>query len=135
MLRSAGADTLPDCRVLIVDDDRDYGESLGDLLELHGCVIAHALSGEAALSAIGSRAFDVVLLDMRMPGKSGIPLLREMLAIVPELAVIVVTGFVNIGMEESVMRAGACAVLIKPVQLAVLVSTIRRCWQRQRPSS
>lgn len=117
-------------RALIVDDDKDHAEVLGDLLELHGYAVTTVHSGDDALSELRDRPFDVALLDMRMPGKCGVPLLREMLGLAPRLAVIVVTGYVDPDSSAAAMLAGAREVMIKPVESDLLMAAIERLEHR-----
>ncbi len=59
-------------RILIVDDDRDHAESLADILEMRGHLVEVVHTGEAALACFCRRDFDLTLMDVKLPGKSGV---------------------------------------------------------------
>ena len=112
-------------RVLVVDDHDRFREGLRVLLEEDGLDVAEASSGEAALRQLRSRPADVVVMDLNMPGMSGIEATRRVLEQSPESAVLVLTGAAD---EESVLaavRAGARGYLLKDAQLALIVAGIR----------
>lgn len=112
-------------RVLLVDDHDRFREGLRVLLEEDGLDVADASSGEAALQRLRSWPADVVVMDLNMPGISGIEATRRVLEQSPETAVLVLTGAAD---EESVLgavRAGAHGYLLKDADLAVIVAGIR----------
>jgi DNA-binding NarL/FixJ family response regulator len=112
-------------RVLVVDDHEGFRTGLAMLLEEHGFDAAEVASGEAALNRLRSFAADVVVMDLNMPGMSGIEATRRVLEQSPARAVLVLTGA---GDEESVLgavRAGAAGYLLKDAELHVIVAGIR----------
>jgi CheY-like chemotaxis protein len=80
-------------RVLVVDDEAPVRELFGDLLTKEQCTVKSIASGEEALETIGKEDFDVVLLDIKLPGMSGIDALRKIKDRKPQLPVIMITGF------------------------------------------
>lgn len=113
-------------RILVVDDDSDQRAELSEslALRLRGAVIESASDGEAALDAV-SRHPAVAVLDLSMPGLCGIPLIREVRAIAPKTAIIVVTGHGS-GVEWREARAlGVRRFFVKPVDGAELARAIR----------
>ena len=112
-------------RVLVVDDHEGFRTGLAMLLAEHGFEAVEAPSGEAALSRLRSVRADVVVMDLNMPGMSGIEATRRVLEQTPDVAVLVLTGA---GDEESVLgavRAGASGYLLKDAELHVIVAGIR----------
>jgi NarL family two-component system response regulator LiaR len=112
-------------RVLVVDDHEGFRTGLAMLLEEHGLEAAEVASGEAALNRLRSFPADVVVMDLNMPGMSGIEATRRVLEQSPDRAVLVLTGA---GDEESVLgavRAGASGYLLKDAELHVIVAGIR----------
>lgn len=112
-------------RVLVVDDHDGFRTGLRTLLEAEGLDVADAPSGDAALQQLHWRPADVVVMDLNMPGMSGVEATRRVLEQSPETAVLVLTGAAD---EESVLaavRAGAHGYLVKDADLAVIVAGIR----------
>src|SRR5215470_6735146 len=79
--------------VLIIDDEAEIRESLQTLLELEGFEVETADSGEDGLSRIGERPFDLVLLDLALPGRSGLEILSEIRSHDSHLPVIMITAY------------------------------------------
>jgi len=109
--------------VLIVDDEPSLLESLKMALEFEGVCVLTAESGEAAWQLIGSESVDAVLSDIRMPGISGIELLRRVRAIKPELPFTLMTAYTEIA-EEEIQQCGASRVFHKPFDLFELSSWV-----------
>jgi len=105
---------MEEVKVLLVDDDVEFAETLGKLLADRGVATATAASGDEGLEKSEQEDFDVILLDLRMPGKDGIQTLREVKARQPLTEVIMLSGQ---GSEEAAiegMRCGAFDFLAKP---------------------
>jgi DNA-binding NtrC family response regulator len=109
-------------KILVVDDDetvrRSYLRSLGGAFRN----VEAALDGDGALRAMEKQRFDVVLLDLRMPGKDGITVLRTMKQRWPESEVVVITGYPTIETAKEAVRLGACDYLAKPVGPADVIN-------------
>jgi DNA-binding NtrC family response regulator len=102
-------------KVLIVDDEEIVRLSYFRSLTGAHCNVDVALNGEEALDAMKQRAFDLVLLDLRMPGISGMDVLRTIKQTWPDTEVVIITGFPNLESAKEAVRLGACAYLTKPV--------------------
>lgn len=109
--------------VLVVDDEQDFVETLVKRLERRGFKVTGVGSGQDALLLLGKERYDVVILDVMMPGMDGIETLREIKIAWPKTQVILLSGH---GGEEMGMRGmayGAYSYLLKPVSLKILVET------------
>lgn len=109
--------------VLVVDDEQDFVDTLVKRLERRGFNVTGVGGGKEALMLLGQKTFDVVILDVMMPGMDGIETLREIKLGWPKTQVILLSGH---GGEEMGMRGmayGAYAYLLKPVSLKVVVET------------
>ena len=83
---------MPDCTVLLVDDEVEFVDALADRLEARGLQVVKAHTGTSALEAAEGRVFDAIVLDMAMPGMDGLETLEGLLQINPDLQVILLTG-------------------------------------------
>jgi len=115
---------VSDCKVLLVDDEVDFVDVLAERLEARGLRAYKANSGSEALEAAEETVFDAILLDMAMPGMDGIETLEGLLAINPELQVILLTGQATLEQVATAIRTGALDLLEKPADLDALVSKI-----------
>ena len=115
---------MSDCKVLLVDDEVDFVDVLAERLEARGLRAYKANSGSEALEAAEETVFDAILLDMAMPGMDGIETLEGLLAINPELQVILLTGQATLEQVATAIRTGALDLLEKPADLDALVSKI-----------
>ncbi|MBU2550504.1 MAG: PAS domain S-box protein [Proteobacteria bacterium] len=118
-----GGETL-----LIVDDEQAIRETVRELLETSGYSIHAADSGEQALQIVREavRGFDLVILDLGMPGMGGENCLKGLMEIDPGLKVVVASGYSDEGRVEQVLAAGAAAFIAKPYRLADMLKTVRR---------
>jgi CheY-like chemotaxis protein len=103
-------------RVMIVDDEPDMRMALRLFLENNGHTVEEAENGEAALARLPESAFDLVLLDMRMPGLDGLQTLTKIRESNKDLPVIMVTGYGSVDSTAEVMAQGANGYIAKPFQ-------------------
>ncbi|MDV2495919.1 MAG: response regulator [bacterium] len=87
-------------KILVVDDEPDFCEALGDFLGAKGYSVLEAHDGDQALEVYRQERPDVVLLDIRMPGKDGLETLRELRAFDPEAKVIMITAVPEEELDE-----------------------------------
>ncbi|MBI2159363.1 MAG: response regulator [Candidatus Rokubacteria bacterium] len=111
-------------RVLVVDDDAEVRETLEELLASHGFEVATAPNGDLAMQAIARRAPDVVLLDVVMPGLSGVEILQAIQTIAPRVKVIMVSGGATPEQAMRTLALGAFDFVRKPVDTAYLLRSI-----------
>src|ERR1035437_9020940 len=102
-------------RILIVDDDDVVRRSYLRSLEGTSCQVAAARDGEEALHTMEQNPFDVVLLDMRMPGQDGLSVLRTIKHKWPESEVVIITGYPTVDSAKEAVRLGAYDYVAKPV--------------------
>jgi CheY-like chemotaxis protein len=111
-------------RVLLVEDDDDNRELMGEVLETAGFVVTSAASGAEGLRRLADSAIDVVVTDVGMPGMGGLEMARAAKQISPRVPVVVVTGWAE---RDDIARArghDVDAVLVKPVEPDALTATV-----------
>ncbi|MBI4962045.1 MAG: response regulator [Desulfomonile tiedjei] len=111
-------------RILLVDDNEDFLDSTKDVLEDEGFQVVTASSGEEAIRKVEKQAFDVVLMDIKMPGLNGVESLIELKKRSPGIRVIMCTAYIVNGLIRQALEEGAYAVLNKPFEMDVLMRTI-----------
>lgn len=101
-------------RMLIVEDERDICECLRDFFSAKGFSVASAFSGEEALEQLDAQPVDVILLDILLPGISGMEVLRRAKATHPHAKVVMVTSLDQMDLRQEAHRCGAAAYVTKP---------------------
>jgi len=109
--------------ILIVDDEFAVRESLKMILKPY-YAIHIAANGEEAIGIIGKRKFDLITLDVNMPGLSGIETLREIRKIDGEVPVILITGYGTQKNEREALLDGARGFISKPFNTSEIISVI-----------
>src|SRR6058998_3877830 len=119
-------------RVLVADDESRLRELLVRELGRKGHEVEGVGDGEAALARLRERAYDVVILDMKMPRKEGVEVLRELQAFPEHPQVIVMTGFQEVSTAVEAMKLGAYDYLTKPARIEELDLLIRKAAEKGR---
>ena len=119
-------------RVLLVDDEEELVTTLAERLKIRGIEATAVTSGKEALDRIAAGEFDVVLLDVKMPGLGGIDVLRQIKNQQPRLPVILITGHVSSEDGEAGTRQGAFDCVVKPVNIDVLIGKMREAVAKGR---
>jgi DNA-binding NtrC family response regulator len=119
-------------RVMVVDDDAVLRKLVSDQVARMGFDSVAAASGEEALDALSKSDFDVVLLDIRMPGLSGLDALREVRKLEDPPEVIMLTADTSLGTGLEAMRLGAYDYLTKPATLDEIEAVIRKADEKRR---
>jgi DNA-binding NtrC family response regulator len=116
--------------VLVVDDEAGPRESLRMILkplyEVHT-----ASGGQEALDLIQNKDIDVVTLDLNMPGRSGIDVLKEIKELKPNTEVIVITGYGTLNNAQEAIRFGAGDFISKPFNVAEIISIVSKAFERR----
>ena len=118
--------------ILIIDDEGAIRESLDTLLTLEGFNVTMAIDGPSGLDQLSRSTFDLLLLDLALPGESGIDLLPRILEMQPHLPVIMITAYGTVGNVVDAIRAGAENFTQKPWDNEKLLADIRTAISRHR---
>jgi FixJ family two-component response regulator len=110
-------------RIALVDDDESVRRASARLLRCVGCVETYA-TGESFLGSSSIATLDCALVDVRMPGETGLGLVSALRSARITLPVVLMTGDAEAGLVEKAQRLGASAVLAKPLSCAEVVATI-----------
>ncbi len=114
-------------KILIVDDNTLTRSMIRDLLsEMKHDIVGEAENGDEAVRLYGELKPELVLLDMIMPGKSGLETLREIRTLDPQARVVMVTAVQQEALERDLAEAGAAAVLHKPFMYGELEEVLKR---------
>jgi two-component system OmpR family response regulator len=119
-------------RVLLVDDELDFLETIVKRLQARNIDASGAESGYKALEMVDQQDFDVVILDVKMPGMDGIETLRELKKKKPQLPVIMLTGHATVQTGIQGLKQGAFAYVMKPVVLDEMLEKIRLAIERKQ---
>ncbi len=120
-------------RLLVVDDDRTFRMSTATLLRQDGHVVAEAAEGTAAVELLKEEEFDLILLDLRMPGLDGIGIVEVLRTWGHDTPILMISGFGTVDTAVSALHAGADDFLSKPVEPDVLSARVDALLER-RPS-
>lgn len=114
--------------ILLVDDEPDFVNGLARLIEAEydNLSISKAGSSDEALAILGSRPFNLVISDLRMPGKDGLSLTRSIVEKYPSIKVIILTGFGTIEKAVEAVKLGSFDFLTKPLSSDQLYSTLNK---------
>ncbi len=118
--------------VLVVDDERGVREMLRDILTDEGYAVTMADSGETAMAALARDMFDVMLLDVWLPGLDGIETLRQLRASGHDLPVVVISGHATAEMAARAVREGAADFVEKPFSLERVLVSVQNAVDRAR---
>jgi DNA-binding NtrC family response regulator len=118
-------------KVLIVDDEADYLETLVKRMRKRSVDITGVHSGEEALDWLAQNVVDVVVLDVKMPGMDGIQALREIKKQYPLVEVIMLTGHANVEVAIEGMELGAFDYLMKPMEIDELLYKIQDAFKKK----
>lgn len=113
-------------RILIADDDDDLRQALAQLLELEGFAIAGAPDGPTALRLADATAYDLILLDVKMPGPDGLEVLAELHARQPNVPIIMMSGQTGRNTVANALRYGANDFILKPFNDEFVLLAVKR---------
>jgi diguanylate cyclase (GGDEF)-like protein len=119
-------------RILVVDDDQFYQEFCSEILGDEGHVIKSTYTGEEALEILKREKFDIMLLDLIMPGADGLEILEQSKHINPQVDVIIMTGYASVESAVKSLKSGAADYLTKPLNPEELKLTIKRIIELRR---
>ncbi len=112
--------------LLVVDDEKVILEILKDFLSLEGFKVLTAISGEDAMQLLHKESFDLVITDLKMPGISGLDLLKHITERFPHTVTVVMTGFGTLETAIDSMKSGAYDYILKPFKVDEVVHIVKR---------
>lgn len=120
-------------RILVVDDNEIHYDILARRLKNEGYEVKHAASGELALQAVAQQQFDLIMLDMLMPGMNGYQVLAELQAHeqYSQIPVVIITANNDVDMAAKCIDMGAEDYISKPVVPALLLARTRSCLEKK----
>lgn len=118
-------------RIFIVDDDADVADSLADVLELSGHEVTTAYGSSEAVEKFHEQDFDLVFMDVMMPGMNGVESFIEIKKFKPDAKVVMMTGFSVQNLLDQAIEEGAAGVLHKPVAVEDILTML----ENQEPSA
>lgn len=124
-------DNMFSTKVLLVDDEEDFIATLGQRLEARKLKVTTATSGEKALEIVAGKDFDVIVLDLAMPGMDGLEVLKRIKSDHPEAEIIMLTGHGTIETGVEAMKQGAEDFLEKPVDIQQLLVKIEEAKKKR----
>ncbi len=119
-------------KLLLVDDEEEFRRTIAKRMKLRGIVSEQSASGEECLSVLEKKAMDVVVLDVKMPGMSGIEALHHIKKKYPKIEVILLTGHATTQDGVEGIKAGAFDYLSKPIELDHLLEKIKHAYDKIR---
>jgi DNA-binding NtrC family response regulator len=120
-------------RILIVDDDRAFRVGTGALLADEGYDVEAVPGGAAGLARLREESFDMVLLDLRMEGRTGLSVLEELRGAGNDIPVLMLTGYATVDSAVAALKLGADDYLTKPCDNQLLRAKIRSILARREP--
>ena len=121
----------PKAKVLIVDDEERFRITLKKLLTANGLETNAVASGMEAIEELQQQPYDVILLDVKMPGMSGIEALAELKKVSREVEVIILTGHASVDVAVEIMKLGGYEYLLKPCPMDELLAKIESAYERK----
>jgi len=118
-------------RILLVDDEKEFVETLAERLRTRGFHVTEAYNGDEALEILKEYNFDVTILDVQMPGMDGIEALAAIKKLKPLTEVLMLTGHGTIETAIEGMKIGAFDFLLKPCKMDVLLEKINAAYDRK----
>ncbi len=119
-------------RLLIVDDEKDFVEALAERLVIRDYDATTSMDGRDAIEKAKRYNFDVVILDVKMPGMDGVEVLREIKGIKPLTEVIMLTGHATVDSAIEGMKLGAYDYLMKPCETEDLIDKIEKAYEKKK---
>ena len=119
-------------KILLIEDDPGIRENLRRVLEEEGHEVATERRGDEGLTRAANDAFNVVITDLKMPGLSGLDLVRQLHAAKPRLPIILITAFGTTETAIEATKSGAYDYVLKPFDIGELVDLVRKAADSNR---
>ncbi|MBI4202603.1 MAG: response regulator [Chloroflexi bacterium] len=124
--------TLERANILVTDDDQSVRQMLQEVLRQAGHSVTAAANGERGLELLAQQRFAVLLLDIMMPGISGIEVLGKVTSAYPETAVLMLTGVVDTKTAVEAMKLGAYDYITKPFDVEEILTKLGKALERRQ---
>jgi DNA-binding NtrC family response regulator len=124
---------MKEARILLVDDEIVFANNMSKLLTRRGYQVTAVNSGDAALQSLLNNSFDVMVLDLKMPGMDGIAMIHEMRKLGLSTEVLILTGHGSIDTALEAIQLGAYDYVTKPCEISELISKIESAFQKKTP--
>jgi DNA-binding NtrC family response regulator len=118
-------------RILLVDDEERFRTNLEKMLGAQGLTVSSKSNGHEALEELKRHPYDVIVLDIRMPGMDGLATLKEIKQINPEVEVIILSGHASMDAAMEINRLGGFDYLMKPCPLEDLLLKIEAAYEKK----
>jgi DNA-binding NtrC family response regulator len=129
--QTEGGGKMIGAKILLVDDETVFTQNMAKLLTSRGYVVTAVNSGDAAIQELEEKDFDVVVLDLKMPGMDGITTLKEIKKLGLFTETLILTGHGSIDTALEAIKIGAYDYLTKPCEIDELVGKIEGAWERK----
>jgi DNA-binding NtrC family response regulator len=125
---------MTSARVLVVDDEAVIRDGLKRILEGESFVVDVCSSGYSALEELQKRRFDLIITDLKMPGMSGIDVLKSVRTFQPHISVILITGYASVDTAVEAMKSGAFDYISKPFVPDLLLEKVHSALSQRTAS-
>ena len=116
---------MENARILLVDDEMDFTDTMSQLLRTRGYQVTAVNGGESAIKALGQGRYDVMVLDLKMPGMDGMATLKEAKKLELFTETLILTGHATVDTALEAIKLGAYDYLTKPCDIDELVQKIQ----------
>ncbi|MCP4566204.1 MAG: response regulator [FCB group bacterium] len=120
-------------RVLLIDDEEELVSTLAERLDYRGISADYAISGDMALEKLQESSYDIVLIDLKLPGLSGDELLTVIHKSYPNLPALMITGHGSGEAGDFVKPEGAYSLLQKPINISALIEKMKEAIEANEP--
>lgn len=118
-------------KVLLVDDEEDFTAALSKRLEARNLKVKTVNRGEDAVNIVDEQSFDVIILDLSMPGMDGLETLQKIKANHPDAEILMLTGHASVKSSVEAMKIGAEDLMEKPVDIGALMEKIEKLHKKR----
>jgi len=119
-------------KILVVDDEASHRQMIKAVLSAEGYEIEEAAEGQEAVRSVEAKFYDLILMDIRMPGLSGVEALKKIKDISPGIAIIIMTAYASVDSAIDALKAGAYDYLTKPLDIEELKILVAKALQFHR---
>jgi DNA-binding NtrC family response regulator len=122
---------MPNARVLLIDDETEFVEVIAERLRTRGIDVDTAFDGPTGIERAQEHNYDAILLDLAMPGMSGMETMSRLLEYDPRLQIIILTGHGSVNAGVEAMKHGATDFVEKPADIDTLVDKFSEAQQKR----